>query len=318
MNGVLYRAFADICNGYSTCKINGVESFIKHMSFRDRLDIDIIQEREFTNAVSQGLPDEKSRLIELKKEGSWTDENERELAQQVYMVKSMIDGKKTIGIPSLLARHIENIKVEEKKLQDMRDKKAQLMGLTAEGFAQKVVNDHYLYTSFYKDVNLSARFWEFEDFDNLDEDEVEEIAKVYDLSLNKVCSEKNIKLLCIQGFFQSYFVLCDSDVSEFFGKPITQMTFFQTQLGNNALYFKYLYENNDVASLPDHVKADPDLMISYLDSIKKGKADVAKLKDGNTSVIGATKEDREALGIKEGRGELPNRRLDMAYFAAQK
>jgi hypothetical protein len=116
------------------------------------------------------------------------------------------------------------------------------------------------------------------------------------------CSTQNIKKLAMQGFFQEYFSLTGENISQFFGRPICQMTFMQVKLLSYGRHFGSIYQNNDLSKFPKNVLEDPDLLTDYAMAAAKGKEEMQKqgAYDEGTVVVGAKKEDAKVLGVKSG------------------
>ena len=290
MSRILRRAFLDICNGYSSMIYNGETLYIKHLSHKEHLNLDELQERYFQYGKSKGVPDEKEQLLYLKKEGLWTDKDQLNLTRQESAVARMIDGKRLIALPSMLERHNKDIAIEQEKLNKMRDNLRSLMGLTCELYASKIVNEHYILQSLYKDQKLTIPYFSTSEFDDIEDDELNNIVSIYNEAV-ECCTEKNIKKLSIQDFFQSYYFICNDDFFAFFGRPIFEFTYFQVKLANFARFYKNIMEGVNIKTLPKKCFDDPDYLEEYLNTTKKGKEMIDNTKGQAVSIIGATAED---------------------------
>ena len=310
MSKQLRRAFVDIVNGWSPIRIGDIKAIVKHLSYRDHLDLEEIQDRYLEHALENGLPNLKSREKHLVSVGLWSDKKERAILDQKAYVKGMVDGKKNIHLPSILSKISEQIKQEELKLFEMEREKSDLIGLTAEAYSVKRCNAHYIFKSIYHDTRFCRQVYSEETFDDLTDSEVSQIVSSYNYSTS-YCSDFNIKKLSIQEFYQAYYYLCEDDFQSFFGKPICDFTFYQIKLANYSRYFKHILEGTDIKSLPERIQNDPDELIAYLDVKKKGEEMINQNSSGRTSLVGATKEDIKALTGNDRPAQLPQKPMNM-------
>ena len=86
------RIFRDIVKGWSAATINGVEYYIKHLSAIDQVDIDDIKDRYLKQAIQRGIPRKQEIVDALKKDGTWTDEDEAEIKRQQNFIEQLQQG----------------------------------------------------------------------------------------------------------------------------------------------------------------------------------------------------------------------------------
>ncbi len=310
MSRELRRAFIDIINGWTSIKLWGQTVYLRHLTHRDHLDLEELQNRFYEEAVAEGLSDAKTRDAHLRSIGHWDDKKERAILDQAAYVNGMTMNKKNVHLPSLLEKIEEQLKNEKEKLAILENEKAELVGLTAEIFASRRCNDYYVIRSLYRDPACKQSLFDEATYDDLSDDEVSLIVRAYNQAVD-VCSDRAIKKLCIQDFYQSYYYLCEDDFYQFFGRPIADFTFYQIKLANYSRYFKQILEGVDLNTLPEKVRDEPDDLISYLDVQKKGKEMLGKSDSGMVSLVGATKEDIKAITGEEKVNALPNKRMNM-------
>jgi hypothetical protein len=320
INKILRRAFVDILDGYSSMNFYGKIFYIKHLSHRDHLDLDELQDSFEREAINNGSYTEQTRLEYLIKEGLWSDKKEHEIEVQKRYLDGLISGRKNIALPSILQRVNQDIKEAEKKISDLISEKNELIGLTSEGYAKKKVNDHYIIRSIYKDKDLKEPYFSTFSFDDIEDEELNDVVKAYNLSID-ICSDNNIKKLSIQDFYQSHYYLCEDDFVSFFGRPICNFTFFQIKLANYSRYFKSILQSVDINTLPEKIRGEPDDIVDYINVTKKGKELIDSVSSnsggGMTSIVGATKEDLKAISNGEsesGRIKLPQGNVGMDWF----
>lgn len=291
-------------------KIGDQLVYMRHLTHRDHFDLEEIQDQYLNQAIKQGLSDLKTREKHIVSTGLWSEKKDKEIFDQKSYLKGMMDGRKNIHLPSILAKINAQIKEEQAKLDKLESQKADLIGLTAEAFASKRCNDFYIIRSLYNDKEMKNPLFTTDIFDDLSDEEVNDIISSYNQTTN-ICSDFNIKKLAIQDFYQSYYYLCEDDFTSFFGKPICDFTFLQIKLANYSRYFKNILEGVDINNLPDKVKNDPDELVSYLDVKKKGQDLINQAGSGQATLVGATREDLKAIAGEDGVAKMPTRPMTM-------
>ena len=79
-------------------------------------------------------------------------------------------------------------------------KKRELMGQTAEKYAEKRVSEHYIICSFYKDADLTESFFDLSDVDELDAEDLTYVISTYNGKF--MCfDDTNIQKVTLQDFF---------------------------------------------------------------------------------------------------------------------
>ena len=141
------KIFRDIVRGYSILKENETLFFAKHLTVQDQVDLDEVYSHHYTIAQARGLPTEAEASLHLKKEGLWTEEEDRECFQKEVYIENLIATKKSLVLKSQLDRQNELIEEESKLLEKINSKKRTLMGVTCESYSDLKVNDHYIINS---------------------------------------------------------------------------------------------------------------------------------------------------------------------------
>lgn len=309
MSRVLRQAFLDVCNGYSVASHKGEKIYIRHLSHKEHLMLDDLQDSFKKDAIENGIPSEKDKVNYLVSEGLWSEKRENDIAQKRRYIEQMNDGKKKMTLPSMLERHIADIKKEEEILRKWENERLELVGVTCESYASKVVSDYYILRSFFKDKEFKTPYFTEEEFDEIDDVELVSLIRYY-REVSEICSEKNLKHLAIQDFYTPYFYLCDDDISSFYGKSICDLTYNQIKLASLSRYFKSIMESVDLKTLPKKALEDPDELINYVTSTKNAKELVNRNDHSNVAIVGATSQDLTAIQGDKG-SSLPNRNMGM-------
>ncbi len=233
----LRRAFVDICQGYSETTFEDKPLYIRHLSHKQHLQYDLLQARFEERARKLGAPTEAQRLIELRAAGLWSDQKDRNIANQKEGIVRFEEARKTVAQPSVLRGYDTQIAQEKEKLTRMLVERAELIKITCEVHAQRLLNDHYVITNLFSDKGLTESRFPPEVFEDFSDSEVEAILAVYHSAIDP-CGDTFLRQLAVQDFFMSYYGLCGDKADSFYGRPICEMTYYQVRLANVAKYFK--------------------------------------------------------------------------------
>lgn len=254
---LLRRAFVDICKGYSKAVYRGKDVYIRHLSHFNHLHYDLLQQQYEDEAIAKGAKREEDRLKELRAQGKWSDEKERDIIRQKDGIARFEDTIRVTAQPSVVKGLTIQVEEEKTKLYTMLSEKANLLGMTAEVYAQRMLNDYYVVTNLFATEDLKTPLFTFDSFDDLEDSLVEEILKIYHAAIEP-CGDQQLRFLAVQDFFSSYYNLCGDRLDGFYGRPVCEMTYYQVRLGGIARYFKSIMEGMDFSKLDPSVRGDPD------------------------------------------------------------
>ncbi len=301
----LKRAFGDIVKGYSKCYIFDQVAYIIHLGHFTQLEIDSVYDKYFEKALKAKVATEKEAIKMAVAQGLWNSSKDLAIQECQAKIDFAIHSKKAQKLPSQIKKYNKEIEDHQKDQNILLNEKAQVMGITAELYAEQKTNHHYMFSSFFKDQKLSERLFNSEEFDYLSDSDLMDMIGTYNKELSP-CGLDNIKKIALKPFFQNYFYICSSLI-DFYGKPAVDLTYNQVSLANYGRYFKGILENHD--KIPDKVKESPDELIDYVtakqnDSSTKERNTAANKADDTTSAfasmpVGATKEDIETLGYNK-------------------
>lgn len=299
---LLRRAFRDITAGHTRATVRGRTAFIRHLSHSDHIDLDQRREDLINDARDMGVPTEADKLVELRKAGQWTDDQDRGLAAAKRYIGELEEGKRNPKIhPSMVAGYVTKIADATKDYEAKALARRRALALTCEAHADRELNDYYIVSNLFDDAAMRTPFMSEWAFDYLPEGEVSEIVNTYNGAM-EACSDRNLKRLAMAPFFQRYFGLVGDDLMAFFGKPVATLTLYQVELLRYAGHFRHIYQQHDVSSWRKEVLDDPDLLTDYANAVTKGKADLAQqgANEEGAMVIGLKKEDAKAMGVRQG------------------
>lgn len=292
------KAFSDISKGYSVAFFLGKKIYIKHLTHHDQIEFEMFYKRYFDYAVSKGMKTEKQSLEE--RADIWTEEDEKQIEQHKTTISRLTDGKRMIILQSELQKQQKLIDEETEKLEVKLNTKREIVGLTAEIYAERKLNEVYVFESIFSDDKLSNKLYSTEEIEEISHSEMQTIVSVYNAEMSNL-SDKNIKMLCIQDFFLAYWNFVGDDVSTFFGKAICHLSYPQLKLASYGRVFKNALQNAD--KIPDDIKEDPDRLLDYVRASENVKQQVDNSPSNNadavaTTIFGAKEQDYKSAGME--------------------
>jgi len=296
-HALLRNIFISISKGYSVANLNGKKVKIKHFDTEDQAEVDELYANFYDSAILSGLPTEKDRLITLEKQNFWTKKDE----DKVYAIETFLGQlNKTlsrISIPSQRDALEKQIREENEKLKKLKDEKFSFIGQTAEIHANKKLNDCFIRHAIRKYDDLNQKYYTDEDFDNLEDYEVNGMVVAFNETVGKITSNV-IKKITLQPFFQNYFYLTDS-ISDFWGKKILDLTIFQSEISYWGRYFKSIIQNSE-SKIPDEIVQNPDELVRFMNLTSEAQKSLVNTKGelGASSNPNMTAEDYKRMGIK--------------------
>ena len=294
----LRRVFTEVVRGFS--KIDNDEFgifYIKHIDVFDSEEIDEKNEEYLNYAKNKGLPTEKQRLEHLKEDGLWSLDKQKEIDETTDYIKQLKLNKSKFFLKAQIDSVSQQIKDENEKLLKLVEEKFNLVGLTAEIFASKKINEYYIFNTLYKEKDLKNKLFTEEEFDELSEDNLLQLIKMFNYNSSRF-SQRNLKRIALSPFFLNDFYLCEDNPMSYFGKFMLQ----------------------DMKHRPSQeVMSDPDKLIEVYDAGKNAEKVMSKV-DGESdasTIVGATSEDLERLGLQSNE-DSAQKGVDLAKEAAKK
>ena len=306
----LNKLFFDICLGFSRCRHEGNDFYVKHFNIYDQGVCDRFYDKSYSRAQNDGLPTETERLDFLRTEGTWTSEDEVVIAQKEGFIKGLNKSLAKLVIEKQQLQIKDTIKTEQENLQKKREERDSLLQGTCEKYAATKQNNFILFKSLFKDEGLQESKFTAEEFDELTSRSLIMWLGLY-VESTKHLDPDRIKSLALSNFFTNYFSLCGDNSSVFFGGRIYEWTFYQINLINYGKIFKNIFEN--VPNIPDHIKDDPDAVLEF--ASQKGKRDEYEERGADKdaySVMGASTKDMAKMGVE------PKGGVDLHEYASEK
>lgn len=295
----LRLTFSDIIQGYSKLETTFGLVFIKHFNSLDFGELESENKRFYEQAKRLGIPTLKEREEYIKKEDLWTPADETEEARLLVSLNTM-NLSKTKLIKEIDRKNMQKVIDEvNEELKVLRIKKNNLIGNTCESYSAQKFNQFCLFNSFFNDKNLTTRRFTTVEFDNLEEEELEQLTNIY-LKYSEQFSDKTFKKIALSPFFLNLFYLAEDDPVKFYGRAIIYLTFYQSELFGLGKYFKPILAEWH-GKLTDDILSDPDKLIEMANTNKNADEMLKKtnMEDGKTtrtSIVGASRKELEALG----------------------
>jgi hypothetical protein len=287
--------YKEIAVGFSEDKYLGKPIFIKHFTELENGDLDQ-HRRAFTQeAIDKGLELKEEKLAFLIRNQLWSNEKEKELS----LVSKQISDTEMLIKNLIIKKQINEAKAKIKKLKktlsDLENEKFDVLGFCVEDYTNKKLNELIIYLSFYKDKDLTERFFTQEEFDSLQSGELSDLVDKLGSFYTKFDYEK-VKRISASSFFMSLFSLCDDSAYNFFGKYVKDLTILQVNLFSQARYFKSLMESQAQSNPPSDVVSDPDKMVEWYESVENSaKTAGATGESSGVGYVGASREELEKM-----------------------
>ena len=288
--------------------------FIKHLTPFDSARIDQVTLNAKRKAENIGLNSEKQQLDFLEKEKLWTSKDETDFVELKGYIRSLEISKNKLLIQDQIDAVETQIKDAEYNYIEKFKNRSELIGFTSEAYSNKKTNEFYVYRSLYKDSDFKEPYYSEEDFDTLNQSELELLVSAYNVVTDRFADE-SLKRIALSGFFLNYFYVSNDNPYYFFGKPVVNLTFYQLSLFSQGVRYKNLLQNSKHKP-PEELYDDPDKLTEFfergeeamkameqLDSKSKDPLGGKEKGGGATTLVGATKEQLKDLGLGEDQGE---------------
>ncbi len=159
------------------------------------------------------------------------------------------------------------------------------------------MNEIYILNSLFKDNQFLIPFYNNDEFEDLDEIELDQTIQAYNKEIAQF-QDSTISKIALATFFQKYFVLCDDNIYHFFGKPIVLLTYFQAQLGELGKFFKHVLSQEQKP--PQHIINDPEKIIEWYQVGNNAKKLTSTHENSQiTSIVGSA-EDVKKIAEMQG------------------
>lgn len=280
---------AEIFDGVTVLNSSFGPIYVRHFGQLE-LRRTFAKKKEYLEEAQQkGLMLTKDVLKLLNDDEMWSEESEQNLENKANLIENLKKSLTKIKIPSKREQHKNLIKKESELLTKLENERANLIGLTAERYAQKKVNQEFFEYLLFTDIKFkNSVFSELEYSDIEKEAELNKLQEEFFLRM----SDENISKASLCPFFSPYLSYCEN-VNDMYGKPIKDLSAFELKLLTYARTFLNIFKNSQ-KEIPSHVARDPEALMDFYDMQKenankeRGKASQG---EGGTTYFGANKQD---------------------------
>ena len=233
------KLYSQIISGYTPALFFDSQVFLKHFSDNEFSSFEEEYEHLFNEAVEKGLSSEKEKLKELIELEHWTKEEEQQIEDTAGSIT--LATKQLSEVPAGDGHQRNSLRKWINGLSDtlraFQKSKGELMGTTAEMYAQRKNNERIILNSIHKDNELKIPYYTEEEFDNISQDELIKGITLYNVNMESF-TEKWIKKIATMPSFLNSFFLCNDDPVIFYGKAVVDLTIYQTDLFSKGKYYK--------------------------------------------------------------------------------
>ena len=222
----LKMVYQEIIEG---CSYSPKGFFIKHLCEIEQ--IELVRKRiEFVDFyIQQGIPLEEERLAIIRNNGEWTDQQEGDISaykltitDNENLIPSLMEAQRP-GIRKVIENH-------KKTLINLLIERKQLIGTTAEELAEKDGTYFLAYLTLFKDRSCNQPiFKKWEDFESLEEPEIDKYMNAIDESIGHI-NDGSIRRIASLPFFLNAFSYSREAIYTFLNKPIYLLTNYQVHL----------------------------------------------------------------------------------------
>jgi hypothetical protein len=305
-NSFYGKIYSEICNGFSIGRISTNKIFyFKHPSLAEHFSLYNNYELNKKIAEKKGVLCEEDKIKEAIDNDWWSHENESKINLLKKTIKNLYVTKEKLLYPSQKEGIDKQIKQNKNILISFEKDRRELIGYTAEEYAENKFLDDLLISLVYKDKNLcEPLFRSEEEFYSLSDKECNKIKNVFNQCTNSFAQDV-LKKIAASGFFQNL-VYLNNEPYSFWGKAVYQCSKYQIDL----LVYGKMYRNTIDAyhkndkPIPQEVMEDPDKFVDWIENQQNQKEPNKRKKNSNSknnmvsSYVGATNKDLKSMGVK--------------------
>jgi len=292
------RLFADIVNGFSEFQdpISKKVCYIKHFNELDFADFESKKIEFYDKAVKLKLPTVKQQEEYILAEKLWSKELDFELKNKSIYLQNLKKTKTKLFLVSQIQQLNEEINKLEFEILLKKQEKENLIGYTAEKYADNRMNIIYIGYSIFKDKEFKSKHFTEEELEEFNDKNFYEYIVSYNNIMNAF-KEENIKKIALENHVQNMIAFCGDNLFNFYCKPIACLTNFQSLLLLYARFFRNIMMSEEYVKVPEDIKTDPNKLMDWFTASKNLKEKAAKNnKTGGASfIMGATEKDIENI-----------------------
>ena len=289
-------------DGYTEAIFKDRFVYVKHISIRDQRYLHKYYEKYRQIALQRGVESEEERMSYVLEEGIWEEKDDLKIESLEKEVENLKKTAKAIFLPSQKKSFQEQAKEREQELYQLKLKRKEVIGQTAEDYATSRSGDEILRFLIFKNKDLTEHLYSEEEFGELETWEVHRIHEIQK-DVQERLTDTRIQEAVLRPFFSMYLSLCE-DAYGFYQKPITELTVYQLRVVLFGKMFYNIFQYTD--NIPEHIKKDPEKLLAFSESQRNDGKNSGGIKDDAdaSAVFGATKEDMKNIKAQKGNVSL--------------
>ena len=285
-------------DGYTETSFQGRDIYVKHLSLKDQRYLHKYYEKYVQIALDKGLESKEDRISAVMEDGMWSSEEDTQISTLRFETDNLKKTQKVLPLRSQREGLQKDIDSKLSQLNDLETRKQEVIGKTAEDYANRRSNDEILRFLLFKDKELKEHLYTDKEFGDL---EVWEVAKLTILQndIQQRLSDEKIQEAVLRPFFAMYLSFCEHSYS-FYEKPVTELTIYQLRVILFGRMFYNIFQYTE--DIPDHIREDPKKLLAFSESQRNKDSNKPMIRDDAdaSAVFGATDEDVADLGGSKG------------------
>tara|TARA_R100000234_G_scaffold32969_1_gene19380 strand:+ start:3025 stop:4008 length:984 start_codon:yes stop_codon:yes gene_type:complete len=285
-------------DGYTEAIFEDRTVYIKHINIKDQRYLHKYHEKYKNIALSKGLQSEEEKLKYVIEEGIWESKDDLEISSLTSEIENLKRTRRALFLKSQKDDIDKQIQESREKLFSLQQKRKEVIGQTADDYAETRSGDEILRFLLFKNKDLTEHLYSEEEFGELEAWQVIALGKIQKDIQDKL-SDSNIQKAVLRPFFSMYLSLCE-DVSGFYDKPIPELSIFQLRVALFGRMFFNIFQFTE--DIPEDIKQDPEKLLSFSEAQRNKDSSKSQIRDdaAGSAVFGATNEDVEDLGGTAG------------------
>lgn len=222
---IIYNEIIAGCSFSASKKV-----FVKHLTESENASIVKRRHVAFDHYhKEEGIPSQKEKVEQLYADGRWTKQNDERIEDLKQIISDNEKMMKTVLVEQQAVIKFM-VEKDRKELKQLLEEKSDLVGPTADDYAEKESYHQLLSLSFYRDEAMTQKiFGSIEDVQDLEIDEIGEYSDALEETFAKL-KEENVRKISVLPFFVNPFSFCKDHVYTFLNKPIAHLSSFQLML----------------------------------------------------------------------------------------
>ena len=281
----------EIFDGYSEISFRDETLFLRHINIRDQRMLNSCFEKQKQRAIEACVPNEKEKLDELKASGEWLEKDDLEIESKKSYIDNMLQTKKQLELKSQKKAIQDTIDTETAELNKLLFRRNQLVGKTAEDFANIRANEEFIRNIIYSDRELSKLYFSEEDFNLLESADLSNLVSQYG-EVSQRINDDAVQEAVLRDHFTLYLGRIENP--NFFSRSIVSLSINQLKILAYGKMFLNIFQN--VENIPESIKKSPKDLLDFVETQRKRQEKEQKSKKSHQMVgmVGASKEDLES------------------------